>query len=320
MSEKLSLPNYGGQAVIEGVMMRGKQAVAIAMRAPKGDIVIHHEPLGKIYKSKVAKLPFLRGLVMLWDALGLGIRALTVSANTQTGEDEKLEGPQLYFTLGFALLFGISLFFLTPAAIGQYAEQWLHPPLAAADAGGITLDPGAAIASVSSTGAAWWGNLIEGLFRLMLLVGYIFLISLIPDIRRVFAYHGAEHKTINAFEAGEELTPEKVSKYSIEHPRCGTAFLLSLVLVSVLAFALLGPLDWHWRLISRVALLPLLAGIAYEYIRFTATHMKNPLVKILVKPNLALQHLTTREPSNDMLEVSIAAFNAMREREREIAL
>jgi uncharacterized protein YqhQ len=295
-------------------MMRGKDAVAIAMRAPNHEIVIHHEPLGGIYTSRIAKIPFLRGLVMLWDALGLGMRALTISANTQTGEDEKLEGPQLYFTLGFALLFGISLFFLTPAAIGHFIEGLFS------SGAGAAVDAASAGALESSSAAAWGSNLIEGIFRLGILVGYIYLISLIPDIRRVFAYHGAEHKTINAFEAGEELTPEKVSKFSIEHPRCGTAFLLSLVLISILVFALLGPLPMHLRLISRIILLPILAGMAYEYIRWTAKNLNNPLIKILVKPNLALQHLTTREPSKDMLEVSIAAFNAMRAKEREINL
>ncbi|RPI27628.1 MAG: DUF1385 domain-containing protein [Chloroflexota bacterium] len=290
MNEPLSLPNYGGQAVIEGVMMRGKQTVAIAMRAPNKDIVIHHENLGSIYRSRLTKIPFLRGLVMLWDALGLGMRALTISANTQTGEDEKLEGPALYTTLFMALAFAVALFFLTPAAVGQLTEKYLG-------------------------WSSWLGNLIEGVVRLALLVGYIAAIGMIPDIRRVFAYHGAEHKTINAFEAGADLTPQNVSTYSLEHPRCGTAFLLTLVLLSILVFALLGPLPMVWRLLSRIILLPVLAGIAYEYIRWTAKHINSPLVRLLVKPNLALQRLTTREPSLDMLEVSIAAFKAMRAQE-----
>lgn len=315
MEERISLPNYGGQAVIEGVMMRGREAVAIAMRAPNREIVIHHEPLGTLYHSRVSKIPFLRGLLMLWDALGLGMRALTISANTQTGENEKLEGPQLFFTLGFSLLFAITLFFLTPAAIGHYTEQWISP---ASGVEGIVQEATAAVASV--TAAAWWGNLMEGIVRLVILIGYIYLISLIPDIKRVFAYHGAEHKTINAFEAGAELTPETVKKYSIEHPRCGTAFLLTLVLVSILVFALLGPLPMHLRLISRIVFLPILAGVAYEYIRWTSKNLANRFVRILVAPNLALQHLTTREPSLDMIEVSIAAFNAMREKERDLAL
>lgn len=286
------LPTYGGQAVIEGVMMRGAQSVAIAMRAPDQQIVVHTEALSGIYRSRIAKFPFLRGLVVLWDALGLGMRALTISANTQTGEDEKLEGPVLYLTLGISLLIGIGLFFLAPAAVGQLTERSLHLN-------------------------AWWGNLAEGVVRLVLLVDYIWAVGRIPDIRRVFAYHGAEHKTINAYEAGCELTPEAVKKFSLEHPRCGTAFLLTLVLFSVLLFSLLGPLPLVWRLASRVLLLPLLAGIAYEYIRWTSNHLDSPLIKVMVKPGLLLQRLTTREPDLPMLEVAIAAFNAMRVQERQ---
>jgi uncharacterized protein YqhQ len=299
MNEKSRFPTYGGQAVIEGVMMRGARAVAIAMRAPDQNIVIHTEDLGGIYKSRLAKVPFLRGLVMLWDALGLGMRALTISANTQTGEDEKLEGPALYLTLAASLGFAIALFFLAPAAVGQLIEHWL---------------------GAASAPNAWLGNLIEGLVRLLLLVAYIWAIGKMPEIRRVFGYHGAEHKTINAFEAGVELTPENVARYSLEHPRCGTAFLLTLVLLSIVLFSLLGPMPLAWRLISRILLLPLLAGLAYEYIRWTANHLDSAWVKMLVRPNLALQHLTTREPSLDMLEVSIAAFKAMRLEEERPAL
>lgn len=292
MSE-LKLPAYGGQAVIEGVMMRGKQYVAIAMRNPEDEIVIHKEPLGSIYKSRIVKIPFLRGLVMLWDALILGMRALTISANTQTGEDEQLEGPLLYLTLGISLTIGIIFFFLAPATIGQFVEKTLG-------------------------WSSWWGNVVEGIVRLVILIGYIWLVGQYSEIKRVFSYHGAEHKTINAFEAGAELTPENVSQYSLEHPRCGTAFLLTLVVFSVLIFTLIGPLPLGWRLVSRVILIPVVAGLAYEYIRWTANHLESPFVKVLVKPNLALQRLTTREPSLDMLEVSIAAFNAMRAEEQKI--
>jgi uncharacterized protein YqhQ len=159
--------------------------------------------------------------------------------------------------------------------------------------------------------AAWGSNLAEGIIRLSLLVGYIWLIGRIPDIKRVFSYHGAEHKTINAFEDGAVLDVDTVSTYSVEHPRCGTSFLLTLVIFSVIFFSLLGPLPIGWRLISRVIMIPILAGIAYEYIRWTARHIESPVIQALIKPNLALQHLTTREPDRDMLEVSIAAFEAM---------
>lgn len=293
MSEKL--PPYGGQAVIEGVMMRGASSVAIAMRAPSNEIVVHSEELSGIYKSKLAKMPFLRGLVVLWDALGLGMRALTISANTQTGEDEKLEGPQLYLTLGISLLLGIGLFFLFPAVLGQLSEVWL----------GLN---------------AWLGNLLEGITRVGLLILYIWGIGRLPDIQRVFSYHGAEHKTINAYEAGQEVSLENVQKFPLEHPRCGTTFLLTLVLFSVVLFSLLGPLPMEWRLLSRILLLPVLAMITYEYVRWTANHLDSALVRWLIKPGLAMQRMTTREPSPEMLEVAIAAFSAMRSQERRIHL
>lgn len=287
MAEKSRFPLYGGQAVIEGVMMRGTHAAAIAMRSPSNEIILHKEPLGAMYKNRIIKIPFLRGLVMLVDALLLGTRALTISANTQTGEDQKLEGPVLYITLFISLVIGVGLFFLAPAALGQLSERLF----------GI---------------GSWWGNLLEGLVRLFLLIGYIWAVGQMSEIRRVFSYHGAEHKTINAYEAGAVLTPENVSNFSVEHPRCGTSFLLTLILLSILFFSLLGPLPFWLRMVSRIVFLPFLACIAYEYIRWTANHLDSKFVRLLIKPNLALQHLTTREPSLDMLEVSIAAFNAMR--------
>ncbi len=286
---------YGGQAVIEGVMMRGQKAFAIAMRAPDGKVVVHREKLGEIYRSKITKIPFLRGVILLWDALGLGMRALTIAANLQTGEDQKIEGPALYVTLGISLAFGIGLFFLLPAGLSGMAEK-------------------------SFGWNAWGSNLFEGLLRLLLLVGYIWAIGFLPDVKRLFGYHGAEHKTINAYEAGAELTPESVAKFSLEHPRCGTAFLLTLVLFSIVVFALLGPLPLFWRLVSRILLIPVLAGLSLEYIRWTANHLGNPIVRLLIKPNLALQSLTTREPERAMLEVAIESFKSMRQAEQEFAV
>ena len=285
------LITYGGQAVIEGVMMRGRTSLAIAMRDPSGQIIIQTEELGGIYKSRIARIPFLRGLILLWDSLGLGMKALTISANIQTGEDEKIEGPILYLTLGFSILIGLMLFLLVPAGIGYLTDHFLKLN-------------------------SWLGNLVEGLVRLLFLIVYIWAIGFMPDIRRVFGYHGAEHKTINAYEAGAELSPENVSTYSLQHPRCGTAFLLTLALFSVLVFALLGPLPslW-WRLSSRILLIPVIAGISYEYIRWTARHLDLAFVRAMIKPNLALQKLTTREPDLKMLEVAIAAFQTMRKTE-----
>ncbi len=285
---------YGGQAVIEGVMMRGQKAYAIAMRAPDGKIVVHTEKLINLYRSGITKIPFLRGSILLWDALGLGMRALTLSANTQTGEDEKLEGPALYLTMGISLAFGIGLFFLLPAGIGGLAEHYLG-------------------------WSAWLNNLLEGVVRLLLLIGYIWAIGFMPDVHRLFMYHGAEHKTINAFESGAELTPEVVANYPIEHARCGTAFLLTLVLLSILIFTALGPMSIFWRLATRILFIPILAGIALEYTRWTANHLDNRFVRMLIKPNLALQHLTTRAPDLFMLEVAIQSFQSMRKAEEETA-
>jgi len=292
-TEKLRLPNYGGQALIEGVLMRGRYSVAAAMRAPDGKIVIEVEKLTGIYNSSLARIPFLRGLIILWDSLGLGTRFLTKSANLQTGEDEKIEGPTLYLTLAVSLIIAVLLFFVGPAALGRWIQN------------------------LSGT-TTFITNLIEGLIRLAGIVLYIWLIGRSKDIAAVFGYHGAEHKTINAFEAGEELTPANIIKYSVAHPRCGTSFLLTLIVISILVFSLLGSLPLAWLLLSRVLLLPILAMISYEYIRWTAGHLDSPLISWMMKPNLALQSLTTREPSLEMLEVSIASFNAMVAQEDKI--
>jgi uncharacterized protein YqhQ len=284
---------YGGQAVIEGVLMRGQKAYAIAMRDPDGQIVLHEEKLAEVYRSRITKIPFLRGIILLWDALGLGMRALTISANMQTGEDEKLEGPALYVTITISLLLGVGLFFLLPAGLGSLAEHYLGWNV-------------------------WWNNLLEGIVRLFLLIGYIWAIGFMPDIKRLFGYHGAEHKTINAYEAGAELTPESVAKFPLAHARCGTAFMLTLVLLSILVFTALGPLPLFWRLPSRVLLIPVLAGVAVEYIRWTANHLDSQFVQWMIKPNLALQSLTTREPDRAMLEVAIQSFQTMRKAESEV--
>ena len=290
---KQELKLYGGQAVMEGVMMRGRSYMAVAMRAPGGKIVLHSEPLSPIYRSAAARVPFLRGLVLLWDALALGARALSLSANVQTGEEEeKLEGLALTLTMSFSLLLAVGLFFLAPAGLGHLIEQALNLPALA-------------------------GALLEGGLRLAVLVGYVAGIGRIPEIRRVYGYHGAEHKTINAFEAGAKLTPGTVAKYPIEHPRCGTAFLLTVVVFSIVLFALLGPMPLLPRLGLRVLLIPVLASLAYEYLRLTARYFHNPLVRVLVAPNLALQRLTTRPPDKGMLEVGIAAFKEMKRLEDE---
>ena len=291
----LRLPSYGGQAVMEGVLMRGKRNVAMAVRAPSGEIVPYEEELPNLYRSKWMKIPFIRGVIGLWDSLNLGTRLLTKSANLASGEEEQLEGAALVGTVLLSLVLGVGIFFVLPAFLAGLAEKFL---------------------SITS----WWSNMLEGLLRLVILIAYLSIMGRIPEIQRVFSYHGAEHKTINAFEAGVEMTPEVVAQQTIVHPRCGTSFILTLVLLSVLIFTLLGPLPLHWRLISRILMLPLVSGIAYEYIRFAANWMdKSAFVRWLIQPNLWLQKLTTREPSIDMLEVSIKAFNLMLEGENSIA-
>jgi uncharacterized protein YqhQ len=237
------------------------------------------------------------------------MKALTISANTQTGEDEKLEGPALYGTMALSLTIMIGVFFLLPYGAGRLV-QWLILGAAAP----------AAQAVFPFTPDVWAAAAVEGLVRLGLLVGYLWLIAKMPDIRRLFQYHGAEHKTINAFEAGAELTPESVAKFPLEHPRCGTSFLLTLVLLSIVAFSFLQPLPWAWQVAARILLIPVLAGIALEYIRWVANHLDAGFVRWLIRPNLALQKLTTREPDLGMLEVSIRSFNEMQTAERELVL
>jgi uncharacterized protein YqhQ len=292
MREKLY--NYGGQAVMEGVMMRGAKSLAIAVRNPTGEIVTHVEPVNQtLYNGPISRIPFLRGLTSLWDALGLGMRSLMFSADVALGEEEgvSFSGPLAWGTVAVSLAFGIALFFVLPSLVLGLIDDWITSSLLS--------------------------NLLEGLIRLALFVGYVWLIAFMPDIKRVFAYHGSEHKTINAFEAGAELTPASVQRFTTLHPRCGTAFLLSVMVISILLFSLLGrPVLWL-RILSRVLLIPVLAGVAYEYMRFSARHMDKAWMRAVVAPNLALQRLTTREPDLEMLEVAITAFNCMMASEKE---
>ncbi|MFQ5400228.1 MAG: DUF1385 domain-containing protein [Anaerolineae bacterium] len=285
--------NYGGQAVIEGVMMRGSKALAVAVRNPAGEIVVHSEPLNtRIYGGRLARMPFLRGLTLLWDALGLGIKSLMFSAEValeEESDDEEpaqvFEGPAQWGTVLFSLTFSVLLFFVLPTFLARQVVIWL----------------GAGESQLAE-------NFIEGVIRLGLLVGYVWGIGFIPDIRRLYGYHGAEHKTINAYEAQAELIPATVAEYPLEHPRCGTAFLLSVVVLSILIYSLLPPLSLLVRILSRIVLLPVVAGVAYEFIRYTAAHQDNSFIRLITKPNLALQRLTTQEPDEDMLAVAIAAF------------
>jgi len=281
------LPNYGGQALIEGVLMRGQNYVVGAFRSPDGDIQIESEQLEGIYKSKIAKLPFLRGLIVLWDSLSLGMKFLTISANIQAeDEDEKIEGGALVITVLISLAVSIGLFFVLPTLVASLLNS---------------------IFKLSNLGL----NIIEGSIRLILLVGYLFVIGLSKEITRVFQYHGAEHKTINAFESGIKLSPENIKQYPLAHARCGTSFLLTLVVLSILFFSLLGPMSLLVRIFTRVLLVPFLAMISYEVIRWMGNHSENPVVRMITYPNLLLQNLTTREPETAQIEVALASFNKL---------
>jgi uncharacterized protein YqhQ len=298
--------SYGGQAVLEGVMMRGRSFMAVAVRAPDKRIVVTSEALPRhLYGGIIQKIPFVRGVTMLWDALGLGMKALMFSAdiqmqaeendpaaNAKPAEPASLSKPLAWTTVALALIFGIGIFFVTPLAVVGLAEQFV---------GAHTL----------------WSNLAEGLIRLALLVGYVALIGLMPDVKRVYAYHGAEHMTIHAWEHNDPLDPSHVAKYPPAHPRCGTAFLLEVVAISVVLFALLGTPDLWLRILSRVLLIPVIAGIAYELLRLGGRYPNSPLLKLVVAPGLLLQALTTRYPDEPQMEVAIASMNELLRREDE---
>ncbi len=285
---------YGGQAVIEGVMMRGRQQVAVAVRNPQGQIVVHQEPLpARIYRGRISQIPFVRGLVLLWDALGLGTKALMWSADVAIAEEgeesgEKsspgFSGPVAWGTIALSLALGIGIFFMLPTAASHLLENWLN---------------------LSKTTSAF----VEGLIRMALFIGYIVAIGRLPDIQRVFAYHGAEHKTINAYEAGAAMNPTSVARFSTLHTRCGTSFLLFVLIISILLFVPLQFDEWYLRILSRLVLIPVVAGIAYEFLRFSTRHQKNVMMRALIAPGLAMQKLTTREPDLTMLEVAIAALH-----------
>lgn len=309
--------SYGGQAVIEGVMMRGAHSAAIAVRDPKGLIVVHEQPLNAtLYRGRISKTPFVRGVVGLWDALGLGTRALMWAADVALGEEEEkinFNGPVGWATIAFALILAVGMFFVLPTAaatgIGNVLGISASAPAQTTSTDTTSTTQAAAPAPTVNAGP-FIITVIEGVIQLAILIGYISLIGRIPDVKRLFGYHGAEHKTINAYEAGAELTPEIVAQYPIEHPRCGTAFLLTVVFVSIFIFALVRTLHptFIMIVISRIILIPVIAGIAYELIRFTARNLHRSWVRMIIKPNLALQHLTTRQPELHMVEVAIVAF------------
>jgi len=279
---------YGGQAVLEGVMMRGPSNWAVAVRKPDGDIAQVAQAIESPMKRHfLARLPIVRGVIALGESLALGFRALAISANyaaQEEGEGEdvptELSRAQLFFAFAVAIGFAIALFKVTPALITSALPIHRTGPFV----------------------------IVEGLIRVTIFIIYLSAISLLPSLRRVFQYHAAEHKAINALEAGDELEPERVQRYSLIHPRCGTAFLLWVMVIAIFVFAFFGRPHWYWLIASRILLLPVIAGLAYELIRFAGRHSGNPVLMTLLAPGLWLQRLTTREPTLDQIEVSIRAL------------
>ena len=286
MSNKKQQPMpalYGGQAVIEGVMIRGRRTVALACRKPNGEIYRYRESLrSPLVRSRVARLPFIRGVVVLWESLDYGIRMLMRSAEVQLDQEEQLGKGGNTLIMGVALI-GALLLFIGVPYLATSAARALIPS-------SVVL------------------NITEGLIRLALLVGYLVAISFLPDVRRVFAYHGAEHMTIHAFEHGDPLTPERIEPYPTAHPRCGTAFLLLVVVLSIAIFAFLPRVNLVVDLIVRLVLVIPVASISYEALRLGAAHERSPVMRLLVAPGLLLQRVTTRRPDARMIEVAVASL------------
>ena len=290
-------PNYGGQAVIEGVMIRGVRSMAVAVRRPDGSIAVRAERLSRLYTGVARRLPLLRGVVALAEMLALGVRALTWSAAVASDEvDEHGDARPLgllgWTALALTMLVALAVFFAGPVLL----TAWLDGVLP----------------------AAWLVVAIEGLLRVALLLGYIWAIGRSEDVRRVFRYHGAEHMTIHAFEHGaidaDALADDRerhvpaVRRFGRAHPRCGTSFLLTVAVISVFVFVLIGTPPLWWRLLSRLALIPLIAALAYEAIRWAGAHPGLPIVRWLFAGNMALQRLTTREPDDEQVQVALAAL------------
>jgi uncharacterized protein YqhQ len=275
---------YGGQAVIEGVMIRGRRTIGLACRLPNGEIYRYREPLRSLLlRSRVARAPFVRGLIVLWESLSYGTRMLMKSADMQLEEGEgSMSSGSNAIVFAIALVAALAFFVGIPYFATQAAHQLIESSLVL--------------------------NIAEGLLRMVLFLGYLFAISFMPDIRRVFMYHGAEHMTIHAFEHGDELVRAKIEPYPTAHPRCGTAFLLFVVVVSIALFAFLPRTNIFVDLLARLALIVPVASISYEVLRFGAAHETNPLMRLFVAPGLLLQGITTRRPDPEMIDVAVASL------------
>jgi len=288
---------YGGQAVIEGVMIRGPKTMTVACRNPEGAIVTRQETLGGLYSGIWRRIPFVRGVIILWETLALGMRALMWSSNVALGEDEKEPASApMWGVMIVSLLIVGGIFFAGPLLLADLLHDLLGSDLLVI--------------------------IIEGAIRLGIVVGYVGAIGFMPDIRRVYEYHGAEHKSIHAYEAGDALEPEQVQRHPTAHVRCGTSFLLTVVVVSIFVFAAVGNPDLWLRVVSRIVLIPVIASVAYEVIRLGGAFESNPVTKVLMWPNLALQAITTKPPDDAQVEVAIRALKevlAAEERAAEAA-
>jgi uncharacterized protein YqhQ len=283
-------PLYGGQAVLEGVMMRGRRYWTVAVRAPDDQIVVKSERLpSRLYGGWVSKTPFVRGMTALWDALVLGMKALMFSAdvldrdpNAPDDAEPSLSKPMQWGSMAVALLFGIAVFFLLPLGAAGVIEWWLGSELLA--------------------------HTVEAVLRAGLVVAYVWAIGFLPEIRRVYGYHGAEHMSIHALENRKPLEIDQIRPFSTIHPRCGTAFLMLVVLVSIVFFALVGTPDWWIRIASRIVGIPIIAAVAYEVLKLGARFPRNLLLRAIIAPGLLLQRVTTRRPDDSMIEVAAAAL------------
>jgi len=286
--------NYGGQALIEGVLMRGRNAIAVAFRHPGGHIVWASEALNSgPHAWRLARAPFVRGLIVLYETLIVGTRWLVRSANIQaSAEGVELGRGTVALMLGLTLALGVGVFFLLPLFIAS--------------------------AATSSIQADWVQHTVEGLVRVGIFLGYLALIARAPDIRRVFEYHGAEHMTIHALEAGDPLTTDAVRKYPTAHPRCGTEFLVVVIVLSIFAFGFLGRNNpWYVLIGGRLLLIPVIAAVGYEILRFGAKHRANPVVKAIMAPGILVQLITTKRPTDDQIEVAIVSMEQALEADGE---
>ena len=275
--------NYGGQAVIEGVMMRGRKAAVTVVRRPGGGLAMDIKPLPSTYTSWMRRTPLIRGVVVLIEAMVLGIKSLLYSANiAMEEEEEEISTKAIWGMVASALILVVVLFFIAPLFLTKLANPLIPNSLVF--------------------------HIIEGVIRLAIFIAYLKVISFLPDIKRVFTYHGAEHKTVNAYEAGVPLEVEEIKKYSTAHVRCGTSFLFAVLIIAIVVFALIGRPSFWLMVLSRILLIPVIAALGYEFIYFGANHIKNALVRVALAPGLLLQTLTTGEPDDSQLEVALSAL------------